>query len=446
MMNNVSLTNLLNSLEKKGVLPNIANKEIQKFLDTSTNAIGKLFLVITALIGATFISAGVFSIISHNWDDFPKHVRGALSFVPVIAGIFVYYLALFKHRHSTSWVEASSLFLMLMVGASIALVSQTYQMDGDFDRFIIVWLSLTSPLFYIARASGIAFFYLLLAAKFLIPHFGFSLFGPSDFSLNDKYLYFWFFLLAVLPHFYITLNKSADRQGFRSIFLGWLIGVIFLIGMPFAVKSGYLWWTTAIVVGYYLLGKKYYNGNISSLGRPFQTISLFVLFYTLTYLTLDEIYPLVFGSNDIREMGTWTNEQLFFYFSGFLLMVGLTILAVRQRLKGKELNRYIVVMPFLIVLLFGIHYLNILDYVDLMWLGFLLTNFYVLGFGINGLIKGNRYKNVLYMFYGLFILSNLMWVRYFDMDIAFWLKGLFFIGVGFIFLLIHKSSQDSFEK
>jgi hypothetical protein len=31
------------------------------------------------------------------------------------------------------------------------------------------------------------------------------------------------------------------------------------------------------------------------------------------------------------------------------------------------------------------------------------------------------------------------------MDIAFWLKGLFFIGVGLIFLLIHRNSQDQFE-
>jgi hypothetical protein len=73
------------------------------------------------------------------------------------------------------------------------------------------------------------------------------------------------------------------------------------------------------------------------------------------------------------------------------------------------------------------------------------VNFFVLGFGINALIKGRRYSSVLYMFYGLFVISNLMWVRYFDMDVAFWLKGLFFIGVGFVFLLIHRNSQDEFE-
>lgn len=444
-MNNLALSNLLNSLEKRGLLPVVANKEIQHFLDNSTNSIGKLFLVFAAILGAMFVSAGVFSIISHNWDDFPKHVRGILGFFPVLIAIFVYYKAVFKHSNSTSWIEAASLFLMLMTGASIALVSQTYQMDGDLDRFILVWLCLTIPLFYIARASGIAFFYLLLACKFLIPHFGFSLFGPSEFSLNDKYHYFWFFLFAILPHFYLTLNRKETLQGFRSIFLGWTIGIVFLIAMPFAVKSGFLWWTTAIVIGYYLLGKKYYAGNISSLGRPFQTIALFVLFQTLINLTVEKIFPLVFGSNDLREIAQWNNEQLFFYFTGLALVILLTFIAFKQRLRGIELNRYIIVMPFLIALLFCVHYLDVLDFVDMKWTATLLMNFFILGFGINALIKGNRYKNVLYMFYGLIIISNLMWVRYFDIDIAFWLKGLFFIGVGLAFLFIHKLTKDTFE-
>lgn len=71
-MNNLALSNFLNSLERNGLLPAVANKEIQNFIGNQTKSVGKLFLVITALIGATFISAGVFSIVSHNWDDFPK--------------------------------------------------------------------------------------------------------------------------------------------------------------------------------------------------------------------------------------------------------------------------------------------------------------------------------------------------------------------------------------
>jgi hypothetical protein len=169
------------------------------------------------------------------------------------------------------------------------------------------------------------------------------------------------------------------------------------------------------------------------------------LFQTLINLTVEKIFPLVFGSNDLREIAQWNNEQLFFYFTGLALVILLTFIAFKQRLRGIELNRYIIVMPFLIALLFCVHYLDVLDFVDMKWTATLLMNFFILGFGINALIKGNRYKNVLYMFYGLIIISNLMWVRYFDIDIAFWLKGLFFIGVGLAFLFIHKLTKDTFE-
>jgi len=83
---------------------------------------------------------------------------------------------------------------------------------------------------------------------------------------------------------------------------------------------------------------------------------------------------------------------------------------------------------------------------DLEWFGFLVLNFYVLGFGINAMIQGNKSKNVTYMIFGLFQITFLLWMRYFDMDLPFWLKGLFFIGVGGMFFLIHYLSKDDFEE
>lgn len=444
-MNTGSLLNFLNSLEKQGFLPAIANRKIQDFLDYSTRSAGKLFLTYVAVMGAIFVSAGVFAIISHNWDDFPQHVRGVLSFVPSLTALYVYYLAVFKHAHSTSWIEASSMFLMLMIGASIALISQTYQMDGDFDKFIIVWLILTIPLFYIARASGIAFFYLLLSCKFLTPDFDFGFFGPSDFSLNEKYYLFWLFLFAYLPHFYLSLNKKSDHQGFRAIYLGWITAIVLVLALPFSVKAGYLWWGIATYMGFYLLGKKYYASNISSLGRPFQTITLFGLFFFLVNLSSDFFYRIIFRYEGIRQMDGWDGEQFFFYFLGIALMILFTVIAVMQKEKGMPLNRYVIYTPFLIVFLYMVYYLYQEHSFDMEWFSFLVLNFYILGFGINAMIMGNKSRNLLYMFYGVFVVVDLLWMRYFDMDIAFWLKGLLFIGVGFLFFLIHYLSVDEFE-
>jgi len=445
-MNAHTLIPFLDSLEKKGILNTEANKKIKLFLSKKDKSAGQLFLTLAGIIGALFASAGVFAIISHNWDDFPKHLRGALSFVPTLVALYVYYRAVFKHADSTSWIEASSLFLMLMIGASIALVSQTYQMDGDFDKFIIVWLIFTLPLFYIARASGIAFFYLLLSFKFLFPEVTSSFIVPTGYSLHEKYYLFWLFLAAFLPHFYLTLNRKSTIQGFRSVYLGWLIAFTLVIALPFAIKAGYLWWGLSVLMAYYLVGKKYFRHNISSLARPFQTVAFFHLFYILLNFSNDTISNAGFRIDHLESMKVWTGEQLFFFYTGFILLGVFTILALILRKKGMPLNRYVIFIPFLFAFLYLTYYLKTYADFDLSWFSSLLLNFYVIGFGINAMIQGSKSGSISYMIYGLFLICFLLWMRYFDLAISFWFKGILFIGVGFMFFLIHYLSKDPLEE
>lgn len=441
-----TLIPFLNSLETKGVLNTEANKKIQSFLSKKDQSVGKLFLTLAGTIGALFASAGVFAIISHNWDDFPKHLRGVLSFVPSLVALYVYYLAIFKHAESTSWIEASSLFLMLMIGASIALVSQTYQMDGDFDKFVIVWLIFTIPLFFIARASGIAFFYLLLSFKFLFPEFIAGFIVPSGYNLSEKYYLFWVFLAPLLLHFYLTLNRQSTVQGFRSIYLGWIIAIGLVIALPLAIKAGYLWWGLSVLMAYYLVGKKYFRHNLSALARPFQTVAFYHLFYILLCFSNDTIFQEGFRIDNLDAMSTWSKEQIFFFYTGFILLAALTTIAIISRKRGMPLNRYVIFVPFLFLLLYIVHFLKNYNDFDMTWFSSLLLNFYVIGFGVNAMIQGSKSGSILYMIYGLFLICFLLWMRYFDMDISFWFKGILFIGVGFMFFLIHYLSKDPLEE
>ncbi|HLP53716.1 MAG TPA: DUF2157 domain-containing protein [Fluviicola sp.] len=444
-MNIDGLLNFLDSLEQKGVLNSEINGQIQHFITGKNASIGKLFLTLAAIIGALFLSAGVFAIISHNWNDFPRHLRGALSFVPSLVALFFYYKAVFKHPKSTSWIEASSLFLMLMIGASISLVSQTYQLDGDFDKFITVWLILTVPMFYIARASGIAVFYLLLSTKFLFPDIQYDWFMPSGMTLNEKYYLFWLFLFAFLPHFFLSLNRNSTRQSFRAIYLGWLIAIFLVATMPFAVKAGYTWWALALIMAFYLVGKKYYRHNISSLGRPFQTMALLHIFHYLLYFSNEQFSDFMFRLDKLRQFKEWTNEQVTFFIIGILLTAALTVIAILWRRKEAVLNRAVIFIPVLYVFMFGIFCVNDYYDVDLTWWSFLIFNIYALVFGVNAMVMGNRSGSVLYMIYGLFLVCFLLWARYFDMDVSFWLKGIFFMIVGLSFFLIHFLSNEEFK-
>ena len=444
-MNTNVLLNFLDGLERSGILNRTANQKIQEFLDYSTRSTGKLFLIISGLMGAMFVSAGIFALIAHNWSDFPKHLRGVLSLVPSLVALYFYYIALFKHNKSTVWIEASSLFLMLMIGASISLVSQTYQMDGDFNKFITVWLALTLPLFYLARASGIALFYLGLNCVFLYPHIDIGFFGPSSFEYNENFYRYWIFLLAFLPHYVLTLKRDSQKQGFRAIYLGWLLAFVLFFTLGLAVKAGYVWWHLGLLMAFYLAGKRFYGGNVSHFGRPFQTFALYIMFFVPLWMTNDFLFDELFENEGHQKLDIFNAEQIFFYFTGIIFAITMTVLAFMYQLKKATLNWFIVIFPCLFVLLFGIYCLEeYLDF-DMLWLAFFLLNFYILGFGINAMIQGNRSKNILYMMYGLFLVSFQLWARYADMDISFWFKGILFIGVGGIFFLINYLSTDEFE-
>lgn len=443
-MNNQALVIFLNKLETMGVISITANQKIQSHIDFNYRFSGRLFLVICGIIGALFASAGVFSIISHNWDDLPKHVRGFLSLVPSLAGLYFYYLAYFKHRGSKVWIEASSVFLMLMIGASISLVAQTYQMDGDFSKFIKVWLFLTIPLFYIGRSSGIAILYMGLNMYFVFPLIRWGFFGlPSDYDLNSQWYWFWIFFAAFIPHYIMVLNKKERFQGPRSIYLGWVIALSFYMGLPIIFQGGFIFWALTIVVGYQFLGHRYYADNYSILAKPFQFVSYFALFTSL--LSLSDKYNIrqLFRQENLENFGNYDGKQQLFFVVGFLAMIAISLIAFKYSDKKTSLMRYMIMLPVLIILLMVLHYLDQVWSVDWTWLGWVIFNFYVLAFGISAMIYGSRDKKMLPMFYGLFLVCILLGLRYFDTDLSFWFKGIVFLCVGgFFFFINYVFSED----
>ncbi len=437
-MNVQGLVRFLNKLETSGVISVDSNSKIQKFLDYDHRFFGRLFLVLSAIMGALFCSAGIFAIIAHNWDDLPKHLRGFLSLIPSAVGLYFYYLALFKHKNSVIWIEAASIFLCLMIGASIWLVSQTYHMDGDFYKFVKVWLFLTLPLFYIAKASGIAIIYLGMNACFAIPLLSWGFLGiPTDYDYNDQYYWAWIFLVLMLPHFVMHLNFTSKKQGPRIIFLGWVIALFLLCGIPVLFKAGYLFWLLTILVGFQFFGHRFFSENLSIEAKPFQFLSYGVLFFFLLAFSNRSNLSEMFEFEKLTEMQEYTTEEVVFYYFGLVALLGMAATSWLFSDKKTSLMRFMNFLPAVVLFGMAIFYLEIWTSVSLDWISWTVVNLFVLAFGIAAMIYGNREKYMLPMFYGLFLVCSQMQARYMDTDISFWLKGIVFLGVGGLFFFIH---------
>lgn len=444
LLENISqyLLDFTGKVESKGFVSAESAAKIRKYIRSEESPVRwELFLILGGLLGAISISAGVFAIISHNWYEYPKHLKGVFSIVPALVGLYFYYRMLFFHKNSKVWVEASSLFLMLMIGASISLVAQTYQMDGDFMKFIKVWLLLTIPLFYLARASGIAIFYLFFALA-LFPDFARGAFGYYTVEEAAEVNYwFWIFFIAFIPHLYFAFNKSSKVQGTRAIVLSLLTYFTLGAALILSVDSNYILWALVYQVGVYLFAKRFMSGSFWFFHRPLEWLTAIGVCVVLLSLSNERILHLNFAFDSFFNMDYWEAGE--WYYFVLLLVVGTGIYYNFFKFKEKfgDVNLLIVFAPLFIVLMIIID-----EYTTSWWWLTIPMNLYILFIGIVTMVNGSEEGRFLKMLGGLMLISILIVIRYVDTDLSFISKGLLFIIFGGMFFLINMFVKEKVEQ
>jgi len=118
--------------------------------------------IIMGSLGALLIGAGLITVIGYNWDDFSRPVRLLFAFLPLLLTQFFSFRELQRGAASTPWVrETAALLQALATGACIAIVSQIYNLGGDWPDFLFWWLLLSLPLVWALRSQAVAIFYLI---------------------------------------------------------------------------------------------------------------------------------------------------------------------------------------------------------------------------------------------------------------------------------------------
>ena len=243
--------------------------------------------------------------------------------------------------------------------------------------------------------------------------------------------------MAFLPHYLWCLKKDSRKQGPRVIFLGWIIAFGLLVGTPVIFKGGYLFWLLALITAYQFVGHRYYANNLSIVAKPFQFVSYFALYSGLLLFSEKHAPEQIFRSENLQKFSNFELEHKVYYLLGFLAMIASVIVFRLFSDKKTLLMKFVFYFPILILFMMGLFHLMKVYDVDLTWIGYLLMNLFVLGFGISAMIHGHRERKFTALFYGLFLICQLLWYRYFDLDISFWLKGLLFIAVGGFFFFIN---------
>lgn len=154
--------------EKSGLLPSEVAGRLRAFAGerekTETDGKGesKVAQIVMGVLGALLVGAGLLALIAHNWDRVPRGVRitGSFAIMALAQGLVAW--VIHKGTAAPRWIkEAAGLFVVLAAGGCLALVSQIYNMGGDWPDFLFVWLLLVMPVMWALRVHSCALFHLV---------------------------------------------------------------------------------------------------------------------------------------------------------------------------------------------------------------------------------------------------------------------------------------------
>lgn len=377
--------------------------------------------IVISIIGALLVGGGIILIFAYNWDELSRTWRTVLSIAPLVVGLIIYSYMLFRQRHSIAWVEGSATFLMLMLAASIALVSQTYNIMGTTEDFLITWLLPSVILLYLAPSSLCAIIYYIGIANWAVEMRG------------SESVWYWALLAAGVPHFVWAWRKN---ERLRYVLTGWALVLTFPFGWFGTIEPEILlygFWGTALVLGLMYLLESFPSAetHVSPAFQPLRTfsvIAVFVFLMTLTYW--DDYDPVV-----IEQL--WKGGGYAAWAVRVNVAVWVAILAgyawqfARQARQLPLQGVLPAVFPLFLLLLMLIGP-AVGD-----GLPRFLANVFLLLWGVSYLYSGIQHSRMGLVNLGMLIVLMLIAFRFFDTEWSYLAKGIAFVLLGVAFLMVN---------
>jgi uncharacterized membrane protein len=380
-------------------------------------------LVLGAL-GALLIGVGLISVIGYNWDDFSRPVRLLFAFLPLLLTQLFSMRVLQRENAFPAWVrETAAILQTLAVGACIALVSQVYNLGGEWPDFLFWWFLLSLPLVWTLRSHAAAIFYLIAIAVWSVNQ------ADGGNPWHDSPAIYPLLLLGLLPYW-----PGWPRRVPSSLTVRWFMALSAIVGLASAAvfvaaqKGEYfgshfnsyfvLWTLTAAAL---VLFPLHPAGIAESTGRKPQVVlgTLFLLGYGIGGTFRDVSSDMVAGMlQAVHRPWCW----------GLLaVLAGFAMLAARSRRYAVLAIASVALLP-----LIALPFVRDQDPPHSGWL-FWLFILHLSAVGITLIVldlTGRRGAPRL----GALLLAAVLIARMSDSEFSLLAKGLAFIVVGVAFL------------
>ena len=417
-----SLYEELPALVEQGILtPESANRLRAHYGEPPESNRLPIALIVCSVLGATLIGLGIILVLAHNWEFLSRPQRTVLSFAPLVVGQALVAYALWREQRSAAWCEGTGVFLGLSIGASIALVGQTYQIPGDFGSFMLTWALLGLPLVYILNAS-------VPAVLYMIGITAWTGYQQVEHGYAEA---FWLLGLLIVPHIWLSFRR--DAFGIRSTWLSWTAALTLCVATGISLEHSLpgLWIIiySSLLAFLYLAGVVWAGSSNAFWRRPLRTVGGAGIVVMAILLSYEWPWEQI-GWSHYR---TGANFDLSGNVMDLLLLAALfaaAMVMLGRTIRGSDKLRAVLGISPIVALVGYVLSATAEAPVPAM----LLYNGYVLVLGIGLTLIGIQGERLGTLNLGLAVLAAWITARFFDSDMDFVTRGLVFIvlGVGFL--------------
>ncbi|MEM6346199.1 MAG: DUF2157 domain-containing protein [Bacteroidota bacterium] len=422
----------LPELVEAGLISTQKAEDIRLYYEAKKQPAQNRLLVIFSILGAILVGLGIILIIAHNWDDLSRTIKSVFAFIPLLIGQAACAYVILRKPENTAWKEGASAFLIFGVGASISLISQIYNIEGDLGGFMLLWMLLIAPLMYLMKSSISSLLFLAGITYYA------TIVGYDQYPSENAWPY-WGLLLVGLPY-YLNLIKTQPEGNFTR-FHHWLYPLSLTICLGIWSDGLEEWMLPAYIAMFgclYIIGNLPYFKSLKGINNGYLIIGALGSMSLLITLSFDWFW---------EDLSRMTEGLGYFYtVQEFWLLAALSVFGLGLLLWSKRRGNWREIRPLEIVFL-----LVLLVFL----LGFqaplasrILISIIILGTGLFTILEGARKDHLGILNYGLLIITSLIVARFFDQEISFVIRGIMFVVVGISFftanyLMIKKRKQDA---
>lgn len=336
-MNKKKLSKLTEEWQERGIISAEQGEQMIESSPAAADVLQKRLPTVFAILGIVLFAAGIFKLISNNWEALGQLTKLGIMLIGVSVSYYSGFELKFRRKNYPKVGEALILLGALLFGATLALISQMYHFSDNFRNGVLVWTIASLLLAYAIRSKPV----LLLGLVSFIVWYSM---GGERAVMSIVYLGIAFYFIGSLQHvFQYTkdFKKTFQVAGLAIT----LITNFYFVGTGFLgpEKAGFIWTVSTTIALVALLSA--FTQDVFQKRPRVQYLEYFAFAAVFIY----HLFPGLSMFSEAVEFGR-LSTGLFLFNNTYMLIVTVFFIFTGYVLRQRYMVNFSIVMLLLHVI------------------------------------------------------------------------------------------------